>query len=264
MPDASLLDRIVRLAEDAGRAILDVYSREFAVEWKSDASPVTAADLAAHAVIIEGLARISPGVPVLSEEDSEVPWGERSRWRSYWLVDPLDGTREFVKRNGEFTVNIALIEAHRPVLGVVHAPALARSAWARQGVGAFHRNGVAGVVETLHVAPRSAPPWRVMGSRSHRDSDTARFLDAYGPTEVTPLGSSLKFVELAAGVADVYVRLGSTSEWDTAAGQCVLECAGGAVVDLDGRRLGYNARDTLINPSFVACAGEVSHWIRNA
>jgi len=261
---ATTIDRIVRIAEDAGRAILEVYSREFAVEWKDDASPLTAADLAAHRVIVEGLSKITPGVPILSEEASEVPWLERSRWRSFWLVDPLDGTREFVKRNGEFTVNIALIEAHRPVLGVVHAPALGRTAWAQRGAGAFQRDGVAGVVQALRVAPRSEPPWRVMGSRSHRNSETARFLDAHGPTEVTPLGSSLKFVEIAAGVADVYARLGPTSEWDTAAGQCVLECAGGAVVDLDGRSLDYNARATLINPSFLACAGEPSQWISNA
>ena len=264
LPGATTLDRIVRLAEDAGRAILDVYSREFEVEWKDDASPLTAADLAAHTLIVAGLAQISPGVPILSEEASEIPWLERSQWRSFWLVDPLDGTREFVKRNGEFTVNIALIEGHRPVLGVVHAPALGRTAWAQRGAGAFQRDGVAGVVQPMRVAPRSEPPWRVLGSRSHRDSETARFLDAHGPTEVTPLGSSLKFVEIAAGAGDVYVRLGPTSEWDTAAGQCVLECAGGTVVDLEGRSLTCNLRDTLINPSFLACAGEPSQWIRSA
>jgi len=259
-----MIDQIVLVAESAGRAILEVYSGEFAVEWKDDASPLTAADLVANKVIVEGLAKISPGVPILSEEATEIPWLIRSQWRAFWLVDPLDGTREFVKRNGEFTVNIALIEAHQPVLGVVHAPALGRTAWAERGVGAYQREGASGPVQTLRVAPRSEPPWRVMGSRSHRSAETARFLDVQGPIEVTPMGSSLKFVEIATGAADVYARLGPTSEWDTAAGQCVLECAGGAVVDLEGRSLSYNLRESLINPSFLACAGDASRWIANA
>lgn len=267
IPDAVLADllaAIVRLAEDAGRAILDIYVGDFAVDFKEDASPLTAADLAAQRVIVAGLAQIAPHIPILSEEALEVPWSERRRWQSFWLVDPLDGTREFVKRNGEFTVNIALIERHRPVLGVVHAPVHLRTAWAQREHGAWQRQGLGGDVRRLRVAPRVAPPWRVLGSRSHRDAETARFLDAQGPIEVTGLGSSLKFVAIAAGEADLYARFGPTSEWDTGAGQCVLEEAGGAVVGLDGKALDYNARETLLNPSFIACAGQPSRWIPGA
>ncbi len=258
------LDAIVGLAEDAGRAILEIYAGDFAVDFKDDASPLTAADVAAHRVIVAGLRELTPNIPIISEEAVHCDWHERKDWQVFWLVDPLDGTREFVKRNGEFTVNIALIDEHRPVLGVVHAPVLARTAWAHRGRGAWQRQGPGGVVRAMHVAPRVLPPWRVLGSRSHRDAQTTRFLDAQGPIEVTGLGSSLKFVAIAAGEADLYARFGPTSEWDTAAGQCVLEAAGGAVVAMDGQPLHYNARETLINPSFVACAGAPSQWIPDA
>ncbi len=251
----------MRLAEDAGRAILEVYAGDFSVDLKDDASPLTAADLAAQRIISVGLARIAPHIPVLSEEAREVPWSERRDWQRFWLVDPLDGTREFVKRNGEFTVNIALIELHRPRLGVVHAPVTGRTAWAERGEGAWHRAGTGAPIQALAVSPRSAPPWRVLGSRSHRDPETERFLAAQGPVEVKGLGSSLKFIAIAAGDADLYARFGPTSEWDTAAGQCVLEAAGGAVVGLDGRSLDYNARETLLNPSFIACAGDPARWL---
>ncbi len=261
-PRAGLIDAIVELAEEAGRAILEVYRGDFAVDFKDDASPLTEADLAAHRIIVEGLGRIATGIPILSEESLDVPWEVRRQWSVFWLVDPLDGTREFVKRNGKFTVNIALIDAHRPVLGVVHAPVLERTAWAQRGYAARERRGGAHAeTRQLRVAPRATPPWRVLGSRSHRDADTSRFLDAQGPIEVTGLGSSLKFVAIAAGEADLYARFGPTSEWDTAAGQCVLEAAGGALVALDGQPLGYNLRDTLINPSFVACAGSPAQWL---
>ncbi len=261
---AAWLEAIVALAEDAGRAILDVYAGDFAVEFKGDASPLTAADLAAERIISDALRTLAPGVPVISEEAPQSSWQERRRWPTLWLVDPLDGTREFVKRNGEFTVNIALIEHHRPTLGVVHAPVTGRTAWAATGGGAWLRENRGGRPRELRVAPRAAPPWRIVGSRSHRDDETGRFLDAQGAHEIAPMGSSLKFIAIAAGDADLYVRFGPTSEWDTAAGECVLEAAGGRVVDMQGAPLRYNARETLRNPAFIACATAPLSWLARA
>jgi len=248
----------VALARRAGEAILEVYRSDFAVEHKADRSPLTEADLAAHTVIAEGLKALAPGLPVLSEERLAPPYSVRSQWRRYWLVDPLDGTREFVKRNGEFTVNIALIEDGDPVLGVVFAPVLDEMAHAVRGGGAELER--AGDRAPLQVAPRNNPPLRVMGSRSHGDGRLVGFLDRIGAHELFALGSSLKFCRLAEGGADLYLRYGPTSEWDTAAGQCVLEEAGGAVTDLAGKTLRYNQRDSLLNPDFVASADPKGAW----
>ncbi|HVF36189.1 MAG TPA: 3'(2'),5'-bisphosphate nucleotidase CysQ [Candidatus Saccharimonadia bacterium] len=244
---------VIELARRAGAAIMAVYASDFAVEHKEDRSPLTQADLAAHRVIGAGLDALTPQLPVLSEESAEVAWSERATWRRYWLVDPLDGTREFVKRNGEFTVNIALIEDGEPTLGVIYAPALDELAHAVRGAGAsaHDSNGTRG----LRVATRHTPPWRVAGSRSHRDPRTEVFLARIGEHELLALGSSLKFCRLAAGELDVYVRYGPTCEWDTAAGQCILEEAGGRLTDLAGEPLTYNRRETLLNPDFIASAG---------
>ena len=256
---AALREPVVALAKRAGDAIMAVYAGEFAVEQKEDRSPLTEADLAAHRVIAHGLAALTPDLPVLSEESAAIAWSERATWRRYWLVDPLDGTREFVKRNGEFTVNIALVEEHAPTLGVVYAPALGELAHAVRGDGAIADD--ARGRRALQVEPRRAPPWRVAGSRSHRDPRTEQFLARVGQHELLALGSSLKFLRLASGALDVYLRYGPTSEWDTAAGQCVLEEAGGTVTDLAGAPLSYNRRDSLINPDFLASAGAAGEWL---
>ena len=234
------------IARTAGHAILEIYHSDFAVERKQDNSPLTAADLAAHRAIVDGLHVLTPQIPVLSEESAvQVPWNERRQRVRYWLVDPLDGTREFVKRNGEFTVNIALIENHQPVLGVVFAPALDELYWAWSGGNAhFATKSQSG---ELHTRPR-ATPLLVAGSRSHADPRMLTALDRLGPLTLVPLGSSLKFCRAARGEVDLYIRLGPTSEWDTAAGQCVLERAGGRVTELDGRELRYNAKESLLNP----------------
>lgn len=255
---ARLRAETVRIARRAGDAILAVYRSDFAVEHKADRSPLTEADLAAHRVIAAGLAEIAPALPVLSEERLAPSFDERRGWRRYWLVDPLDGTREFVKRNGEFTVNIALIEDGEPVLGVVFAPVLDELAHAVRGGGAMLERG--GESFALNVARRSGPPLRVMGSRSHDDGRLNGFLERVGAHELIALGSSLKFCRLAEGEADLYLRYGPTSEWDTAAGQCVLEEAGGAVTDLAGATLRYNQRESLLNPEFVASADPRGNW----
>ncbi|MBN8728569.1 MAG: 3'(2'),5'-bisphosphate nucleotidase CysQ [Xanthomonadales bacterium] len=255
---AELAAGVAAIAVRAAEAILAVYRSDFAVERKADHSPLTGADLAAHRVILDGLRELTPGWPILSEESADIPWPERSRWSRYWLVDPLDGTREFVKRNGEFTVNIALIDGHRPVLGVVQRPVGGELACAWQGGGAWSL-AQDGSRLPLRTRPR-ATPVVVAGSRSHGAEREAAWLERLGPYEKQPLGSSLKFLRIAAGAADLYLRLGPTSEWDTAAGQCVLEEAGGAVLDLAGQPLRYNASESLINPEFLAVGDPAADW----
>ncbi len=255
---AALATKVAYLAERAAVAILDVYDSEFAVEQKDDRSPLTAADLASHHIIVEGLAALTPDVPILSEESSGIAWSTRSRWSRYWLVDPLDGTREFVKRNGEFTVNIALIEEQRPTLGVVQVPVTGELAAAWRGGGTWiGRPGE----KARHVKTRRrTTPLVAAGSRSHASAHETELLARLGHCAKLPLGSSLKFLRLASGEADLYIRLGPTSEWDTAAGQCVLEEAGGAVLDMQGEPLRYNTRQTLINPDFVAIGDPSADW----
>jgi 3'(2'), 5'-bisphosphate nucleotidase len=234
----------------AGAAIMRIYGSGFTVQHKEDDSPLTLADLESQRVIIEGLNAITPGIPILSEESAQAPWSERRSWSELWVVDPLDGTREFVKRNGEFTVNIALVREHEPVLGVVAAPAQGLLYWGAAGLGAFSQ-AQGGVQVPIQVsAPQN--PLRVVGSRSHASAETAGYLARLGPHEMKGIGSSLKFCLVAEGNADLYPRFGPTSEWDTAAGQAVLEAAGGHVTRPDGHRLRYNCRDSLINGDFLA------------
>lgn len=260
MPDHSLLLDVGLLARRAGEAIMAIYREEFDVQLKSDRSPLTAADLAAQTVIAAGLAQLDPLLPVVSEEASQLPWEQRRDWSRYWLVDPLDGTREFVKRNGEFTVNIALIDAGRPVLGVVLAPVTEELFVAARGHGAWWQ--VQRDVEWERISTRalSNPPVAA-GSRSHGGSSEATLRRLLGEDyQLYPLGSSLKFCLIARGSADVYLRRGPTSEWDTAAAQCVLEEAGGAVLDLSGVPLHYNRGESLINPEFLAVGDAGIDW----
>jgi 3'(2'), 5'-bisphosphate nucleotidase len=254
-----LREGAIALARDAAAAILGIYDSAFAVEHKADASPLTAADLAAHRILVDGLERLTPDIPVLSEEAAEdATWNVRRAWNRLWLVDPLDGTREFVKRNGEFSVNLALIEDGVPVFGIVQAPVTGALWHATRGVGAFRRDGDSEM--PLRVRRPALAPLRVAASRSHRDARTEAFITKMGEVEPIGLGSSLKFCILAEGGMDVYPRFGPTSEWDTAAGQCVLEGAGGIVVDPKGRALRYNQRDTLLNGDFLALGDAELPW----
>jgi 3'(2'), 5'-bisphosphate nucleotidase len=254
-----LLEPLRRIALRAGEEILRIYGTDFAVEQKGDSSPLTAADTRAHEVICEGLARLTPAIPVWSEESADVPAARRASWSEFWLVDPLDGTKEFVRRNGEFTVNIALIRANAPVLGVVLAPVRDEDYHGAAGAGAWARRGRE-APRPLQVAERAANPLRVAGSRSHADPGVTAFLARVGPHRLVSLGSSLKFCLVAAGEADVYPRLGPTCEWDTAAGQAVVECAGGRVTDLAGAPLRYNTRPGTVNPAFVAYGDTSRDW----
>jgi len=260
VPFSRLLQQVALLARDAGDAILVVYGQDFEIQRKDDQSPVTAADLAAQRVITAGLAALEGDLPVISEEARAAPWPERREWQRYWLVDPLDGTREFIKRNGEFTVNIALIENHEPVLGVVLAPVTGELYAAARGQGAWLQSKAD--ASWQRIASRDLQqPATVAGSRSHGGSGTALLEQLIGDGyQSMPLGSSLKFCLVARGDADVYLRRGATSEWDTAAAQSVLEEAGGAVLDLAGEPLRYNRGDSLINPEFIAVGDNVVDW----
>jgi 3'(2'), 5'-bisphosphate nucleotidase len=246
------------IAREAAAAILQVYENAFEVESKSDSSPLTAADMAAHHIITDGLGRLTPDWPVLSEEAADIPWETRRHWGRYWLVDPLDGTREFVKRNGEFTVNIALIDQNISIFGVVLAPVGGALWHGVLGQRAYRRDGQTDV--ELRTRVPASGTLRVAASRSHRDARTEALLARIGDAETIGLGSSLKFCRIAEGSLDVYPRFGPTSEWDTAAAQCILEAAGGAVLAPDGRAFRYNRRETLLNGDFIALGDPQLPW----
>jgi 3'(2'), 5'-bisphosphate nucleotidase len=257
----ALLPPVLELARAAGREIMEVYARDFRVDEKADRSPLTDADLRSQKLILAGLARLTPGVPNVAEDAAQVPFAERASWPQHWLVDPLDGTREFVSRNPEFTVNIALVRGHLPVLGVVHVPAQARDYYASEGAGAF-RQAANHPAEPIHALAKAAYPVRVVGSKSHRGDSLDGLLAKLGPHELKPVGSSLKLCLVAEGTADFYPRLGPTMEWDIAAAQAVLECAGGYVTDLDGQPLRYNTRESLLNPHFIAYGDASRNWLQ--
>jgi len=255
-----LLDAVCAIARAAGRAILDVYGREFGVEIKADHSPLTEADRWAHDIIARDLADLAVTAPLLSEESPPRELAQRRSWPRFWLVDPLDGTKEFLKRNGEFTVNIALVDEHRAVLGAVFAPALDRMYCGALPLGAWRQDG-AGPTQAIRVRRTAAAPLRVVGSRSHPSPELAGYLTGLGPHEITDMGSSLKICLVAEGAADIYPRLGPTSEWDTAAAQAILESAGGRMIDTSGQPLRYNAKDDLLNPHFLAFGDAARDWL---
>ncbi|MEL6710745.1 MAG: 3'(2'),5'-bisphosphate nucleotidase CysQ [Pseudomonadota bacterium] len=261
MNKQTLLNDVVNIAQTAGRAILAIYERDFAVQQKADQSPLTAADLASHQQIIAALSELTPDVPILSEESAEVPYAQRKTWSRYWLVDPLDGTKEFIRRNGEFTVNIALIEQGRPVLGVVYVPTSGVCYAGEVGIGAWKQQR-SGERTKIYPALPCEQPLRVVASRSHVSAGLQQMLDQMNEYQLVSMGSSLKLCQVAEGAADVYPRLGPTCEWDTAAAQAVVEAAGGQVTDVTGQPLRYNQKDSLLNPHFLVFADQaaVAAW----
>lgn len=266
--DLDTADRLTQealaIARHAGRRIVEVYSEESEcdVSYKSDQTPVTTADLAAHDIILEQLQQLQPLLPVLSEESDSIPFAERHEWPTYWLVDPLDGTREFLRRNGEFSVNIALVSNNRPIAGVIVAPVLNIAYFATQSFGAFKQ---VGEMEPQPISVRSAPdPVTVARSRSPVTGPRLQqFLDAIGEHDEIPMGSALKSCLVAEGAADVYARLGPTGEWDTAAAQCIVEEAGGYIRDTRSRDLTYNMRESLINPNFLVFGDDRVDWAQH-
>ena len=250
--------KVTAIAVQAGNKIMEIYQQDFTIYEKDDASPLTQADLAAHKHIVAELENIS-ALPILSEESSEIPWQTRKTWTRYWLVDPLDGTKEFIKKNGEFTVNIALVEFGVPTFGVVHAPALQKTFVGHNGIGAYV--DIDGVSTPLKVNDKSPDEqWKVVGSRSHQSPEIHKILDALdGDKELVAMGSSLKLCSVADGSAHLYPRVGPTSEWDTAAAHAVVLAAGGRVVvldpdnpfDHDAHPLRYNQKESILNPFFM-------------
>jgi len=245
-----LLNNIINISKQAGDAIMTVYnSDDFNVQLKSDDSPLTKADIAANDVIVAALIKLTPEIPILSEESAKAPYETRKHWTKFWLVDPLDGTKEFVKRNGEFTVNIALIENGNPILGVVYAPVLDTTYSAANGIGAFKQetNKPAQKIKTADYREQKL---KVVASRSHAGPDLQAFLDKLDDYDVISMGSSLKLCLVAEGAAHLYPRLGPTMEWDTGAADAVVRIAGGQVTNLDNEQLVYN-KENLLNPYFM-------------
>jgi 3'(2'), 5'-bisphosphate nucleotidase len=257
------IKEIVRIATEAGGKILDVYeSDNFDIEAKADDSPLTKADLASHEHIVTSLEALTPDIPVLSEESQNIAYQERLAWSRFWLVDPLDGTKEFIKRNGEFTVNIALVENGEAVLGVVHTPALGVTYYAARGEGAFKQEN--GSVQVITACKDTGDTLNVVASRSHAGPETQDLLAKLGKDYAVNLvskGSALKLCLVAEGAAHFYPRLGPTMEWDTAAAQCVAEEAGAVVTDLQGQKLSYN-KENLLNPFFVVNSVKGLEWQR--
>jgi len=261
------LDTLLRIAKTAGNAILSVYQRagDIDVTIKDDNSPLTEADRDAHEIIIAELKEFTPSIPILSEESDGTSVDERLSWSRYWLVDPLDGTKEFIKRNGEFTVNIALINNGAPELGIVHVPVTNISYLGKTGVGAWKvaATGEADAISIANFALNQGQV-RVVASRSHRGDLLDQLINTMeaelGKAEVVSMGSSLKICLLAEGKADIYPRLAPTSEWDTAAAHAVLAAAGGDIVDTEFQALRYNQKESLLNPHFIAISDISFDW----
>ncbi len=252
------IQEIVEIARGAGKRILAIYHEPSLfgdIDYKADDSPLTLADQAAHEHIAAALSALRPEIPILSEEGKHLPYETRRDWQQFWLVDPLDGTKEFIKRNGEFTVNIALIEGNRPIMGVVHVPVNDVTYYGSLEGGAFRQIGD-GLAEPIKAPSISMAQkgLRVVASRSHMSESVQQFIAQLDEPQTVSMGSSLKFMLLAEGKADVYPRLAPTMEWDTAAAQAVLEAAGGSVIQHEsGAPLAYN-KENLLNPWFVAYA----------
>ncbi|MHC1742343.1 MAG: 3'(2'),5'-bisphosphate nucleotidase CysQ [Syntrophobacteraceae bacterium] len=245
------IDGLSALARQAGRAILDVYGTEFTVQEKEDCSPLTKADMRSHTILSQGLQELFPDIPVLSEEGKQIDPSTRARWSRFWLVDPLDGTKEFIKRNGEFTINIGLIEGHTPVFGLIYIPVqdLLFVGDTREGCW----ETAAGKTTRLAIDPGSIPQAvRVVKSRSHPSPNLQALLELLPDHDVVMRGSALKFCSVAKGEADFYPRFGPTWEWDTAAGEAIVRAAGGVMVDLRGNAFVYNKPELLNGPFMVA------------
>lgn len=254
-----LLDPVIQVAYQAGKVIMEVYDAGFDIEEKQDHTPVTEADMAANDIIESSLKDLTPHLPILTEEAKPIPYSERQKWARYWLIDPLDGTREFIKRNGEFTVNIALIDNGEPALGLVYAPVIGVLYFAAKGQGAFKQSSTSEPV-AIHVREKCGEKTVVACGRSHPSDEMQEFINNLGEHEIIRVGSALKSCLVAEGKADLYARLGPTSEWDTAAAQCVVEEAGGAITDTKMERIRYNSKDDLLNPHFFVAGDGSINW----
>lgn len=256
-----LLQDVVFLAKQAGKKILSYYHSDFKVKYKADNSPVTVADIAAHEFICQALNHLTPEIPILSEELQIANFAERQRWQRYWLIDPLDGTKEFLEKNGEFTINIALIEKNEPVLGVVYVPVFDFCYFAENECGAFKQIAEQMPVPLHTCTWKKNSPITMIISRRHGIASLQSFFKQFSALNLIRCGSALKFCWVAEGFADLYPRFTPTCEWDTAAGQCILKEAGGLVIDYQGQILRYNATNSLRNAAFLAVGDKAHHWL---
>ncbi|MCM5704920.1 3'(2'),5'-bisphosphate nucleotidase CysQ [Larsenimonas salina] len=258
---ARLLEGVI----EAGRQVMAIYEREFDVSIKADDSPVTEADMAAHHALVALLNDTCPEVPILSEEDADIAFETRRAWARYFLIDPLDGTKEFISKNGEFTLNVALIEDGEPVFGIVHAPVLETSWWGSTEGGAFKRVGK-GDTKPIRVrelpTPESETPWQIVASRRHGGEVLEALCQRLPAHERVSMGSSIKLCLVAEGLADLYPRFAPTSEWDTAAAHAVVRAAGGDVLEAKTRSpLAYNQKAELLNPWFIVFGQRDARWL---
>ncbi len=246
-----IIQSVIKIAKQAGLVIMDVYKTDFDIQIKSDKSPVTEADTRANKIIFDGLLKIAPDIPILSEEGRDIPYEERSNWESFWLVDPLDGTKEYIKKNDEFTVNIAYMQNNLPIFGVVYAPALDELYWGSVEKGAY--KSIAGeAYSQINVRTQLNGPVQIASSRSHPSPKMDKFLSQFEKNDLHPMGSSLKICSVADGRVHFYPRLGPTMEWDTGASHAVIKAAGGEIIKYGTNKpLEYNKED-LLNPEFIA------------
>ncbi len=249
MLDNVSINAVIKIAKDTGKAIMQIYNQDFDIEYKDDKSPLTLADKTAHLLIIQGLKKLPVDYPILSEEGKNIPYEIRKNWRYFWLIDPLDGTKEFIKNRDEFSINIALIHQGKPVLGVVYAPALDECYWAKQGAGAF-KDGVKLPLKTQ----KSTKTYKIIASRSHLSDETKTFIKAIKTNrekKLITIGSSLKICLVATGEADIYPRLSSTMEWDTAAAHVIVLEAGKEILQFNNKKPIIYNKENLLNPWFV-------------
>jgi len=251
-----LISSVVEIAKEAGIAITEIYNSDFDYQLKKDLSPITAADNLSHNIITERLKTLTPNIPILSEENCNIPYKIRSQWTQYWLVDPLDGTKEFISKNGEFTVNIALIENNTPIFGVIDIPVTNETYWGSKVNGSFCSDAN-NDVKQINVSEDNQNSIRLVASRSHPSNMLASLLEIIVDYEIIEIGSSIKFCLIASGQADCYPRFGPTSEWDTAAGEAIVESAGGQVVNTNGDSMNYNVKEDYLNPNFIVSNGKI-------
>ncbi len=256
----SHVDTVVRIAKNAGLEILELFSKEIKVNQKEDLTPLTAADLAANKLIVQQLATIDAELPILSEESCDVAFSDRSKWKTYWLVDPLDGTKEFIKKNGEFSVNIALIHNGKPIMGVVHAPVLDITYWGSKGGGAWKQvgNELPRKIEVRTAADDTVTV--ALGWADRSGPRLRQFLESLGKYDSIRMAGALKSCLVAEGRVDIYACLGPTGEWDTGAAQCIVEEAGGEVTDTYMKALRYNTKESLLNPYFFVFGKSDRLW----
>jgi len=251
----NLIEQIIEISKEAGKAVLEVYNTDFDFQMKEDLSPLTKADTLSNQIICSSLKTLTPDIPILSEEDSDISFEKRSNWEKYWLIDPLDGTKEFIKKNGEFTVNIALIENNIPRLGIIHLPVTSETYWGSKNNGSYYVNAN-NKSKQISVSKKPENIITVMASRSHPNEKLDSLLEKIKHYKIVNRGSSLKFCQIAAGQADVYPRFGPTSEWDIAAGHAILLGASGNIYDLNGNEIRYNIRSNYLNPFFIATSSK--------